>query len=321
MLRKRWIRVAASASLAVCGIVCVACVETAAPRSRLASSAADSGSLFADGEDFGPARPANGASLPARDSGAPTARVLPPSSDGRGQAGARALGAAAGPASGGRADAAPAADGGEGDVSSVARNSNGTAADGGSSVGVMPADVGALVISELMVDPKALSDAEGEWFELYNPGTELLDLAGCTIADGSAQRHAIAAHVGLPPKGFASVARGDQPGFVPGIVSTFSLKNGSDVLELVCGGVTIDRVEYDKTSGFPVAAGVAMSLDARSLNAVANDVGASWCLAVRGYGADLGTPGKPNPACRGEDDGGVTSDGGDLELEFDYRDP
>jgi hypothetical protein len=303
MLGNRWIGLAAGAAIAACGIACVACVETAAPRSQVTGSA-DSGSLFADSDEFGAAKPANGAALAPRDSGAPTTRVLSPS-DGGGQGGARALGAAAGQGAGARAVAAPAADGGDGDVSSVARNSNGAAADGGVAAGAMPAHAGALVISELMVDPQALSDAEGEWFELYNPGAEVLDLAGCEIADGSAQHHSIAVHVGLPPNGFVSVARGEQPGFVPDVVSTFSLKNGADVLELVCGGVTIDRVEYDKTAGFPVAVGTSMSLDASSLDAVTNDVGESWCLAVRGYGADLGSPGHPNPACRGDDDAGV----------------
>jgi hypothetical protein len=310
-------RVGAGAGIAAC--LGVACVETSAPRSRVADSA-DSGSLFADADAFGPAKPANGAALTPRDAGAPTARVLSPS-DGGGEGGARALGASAGQAAGGEAVPGRAADGGDGGVSSVARSSNGAAADGGIAVGAMPAQAGALVISELMVDPKALSDAEGEWFELYNPGSEVLDLAGCAIADGSAQRHSIAAHVGLPPNGFVSVARGEQPGFVPDVVSTFSLKNGADVLELVCGGVTIDRVAYDKAAGFPVAAGVAMSLDARSLDAVMNDVGEAWCLAVHSYGADLGSPGKSNPACRGEDDAGVTPDGGDRELEFEQRDP
>lgn len=303
MLGNQGICVAAGAGIAACCVACVACVETAAPRSRLAGSLADSGSLFADAEDFGPAKPANGAPLSPRDSGDPTTRVLPPS-NGRGQGGARAPGTAAGAPSGAKAEAGGAADGGDGGVSRVARNANGAAADGGTAVGAMPAYAGALVISELMVDPKALSDAEGEWFELYNPGTEPLDLAGCTIADGSAQLHSIGAHVALSPNAFASIARGAQPGFVPDVVSAFSLKNGADVLELVCGGVTIDRVDYDTAAGFPVAAGIAMSLDASSLDAVENDVGETWCLAVRGYGADLGSPGQPNPACRGDDDAG-----------------
>jgi hypothetical protein len=177
------------------------------------------------------------------------------------------------------------------------------------------------VISELMVDPKALTDAEGEWFELFNPGSEPLDLAGCSLADGSAQHHTIPTHVTIPAGGFASVARGDQPGFSPSVVTTFSLKNSADVLEISCGGVAIDRVEYDKSRGFPLAAGLAMSLDSRSSSAARNDDGGAWCLAVEAYATDFGTPGRPNPPCRADDDAGVSTDGGDSASDDIERDP
>jgi hypothetical protein len=158
-----------------------------------------------------------------------------------------------------------------------------------------------------MVDPKQLSDAAGEWFELYNPGEAALDLAGCAIADGSAQRHSIDAHFTVPPHGFASVARSASPGFLPHVVATFSLKNGADVLEIECGGVTIDRIAYDKTAGFPVIAGVSMSLDARHLHADANDAGGVWCPATEAYGSDLGSPGRANPACASGEDAGTVA--------------
>jgi hypothetical protein len=189
------------------------------------------------------------------------------------------------------------------------------AADGGAGAAAAPGEVGALVISELMVDPKAVSDAEGEWFELYNPGDAPLDLAGCEIADGSTQRHSIATHVLVEPRGFASIARSARPGFTPSTVATFSLKNGADVLEIICGGVVVDRVAYDKTSGFPVAPGIAMSLDARHLRADANDEGGAWCFAMDAYTSDLGSPGRANFECgRGEDAGMADDDDSFEEL-------
>jgi hypothetical protein len=172
------------------------------------------------------------------------------------------------------------------------------AADGGGADGpAQPAHYGALIITELMIDPKTASDGEGEWFELYNPGSASLDLAGCAIADGSAQPHALTAHFTIAARSFASVARGEQPGFTPDIVASFSLKNGADVLELVCGGVSIDRVAYDKATGYSVIAGAAMSLDARNFDADANDRADVWCLATDAYAGDLGSPGRPNRTC------------------------
>ena len=40
-----------------------------------------------------------------------------------------------------------------------------------------------LLISEIMVNPAALSDARGEWFELYNPTTRGLNLSDVTLDD------------------------------------------------------------------------------------------------------------------------------------------
>ncbi len=41
-----------------------------------------------------------------------------------------------------------------------------------------PQPKGTLVISEVMVDPDAVIDSKGEWFEVYNPTSETIDLTG-----------------------------------------------------------------------------------------------------------------------------------------------
>jgi hypothetical protein len=242
-------------------------------------------------------------------------------SSGAASGGAARGGAASGgsAAHGGAADGDGAARGGIGDAPEAAQP--GLAADGGESAGAAPGAAGALVITELMVDPKAATDADGEWFELYNPGEAPLDLAGCEIADGSAQRRPIATHVTIPPDGFATIARSARAGFAPDAVATFSLKNGADVLEIVCGGQVVDRVAYDKTSGFPVAPGVAMSLDARHLRADANDDGGAWCLAMDAYTSDLGSPGRANSECARGEDAGMPDDGNSFEELAPQGDP
>ncbi len=47
-----------------------------------------------------------------------------------------------------------------------------------------PAPPGTLVVSEVLVDPKALSDVEGEWFEIYNPTKAGIDITGWHLKGG-----------------------------------------------------------------------------------------------------------------------------------------
>ena len=40
-----------------------------------------------------------------------------------------------------------------------------------------------LVINEFMQNPSAVSDANGDWFELYNPTTNSVEINGWTVRD------------------------------------------------------------------------------------------------------------------------------------------
>ena len=169
---------------------------------------------------------------------------------------------------------------------------------------VRPArSAGDVVITEIMVDPAAVSDTAGEWFELHNPSaSDALDLGGCGIDSGEASLHAIAAPFVLMPGAYAVIARSADAGFVPDLIASLSLTNSADVLGIVCGGTTIDRVSYGP--GFPLAAGKSMSLDPGA-GAQDNDFGAAWCLAQSSFGSDFGTPGAPNPPCDDAADAGA----------------
>jgi hypothetical protein len=180
----------------------------------------------------------------------------------------------------------------------------------------MPAHPGALVITELMVDPKQLRDTDGEWFELWNSTNETFDLAGCAVDDGSAQPHPITAHHAIEPHAFVSIARSAQPGFVPDLVATFTLSNSADTLALLCGDMTIDRVDYSKTAGFPLAAGISASLDPAQFDTASNDHADAWCLAMTrdaSAASDIGSPGRANPACATDEDAGVLTDASVFE--------
>jgi hypothetical protein len=163
-----------------------------------------------------------------------------------------------------------------------------------------PSRAGDLVITELMIDPKALSDTEGEWFELYNGSGLTLSLEGCRVDDGSSGSSAsrtFDANLVMEPFGYATVARSESPGFLPDVVLPVSFTNTADSLAIVCDAVVIDRVAYDKSQGFAVQAGKSLALDPSRLDAAGNDVPEAWCAATTSYGVDLGTPGAANPSC------------------------
>jgi len=163
--------------------------------------------------------------------------------------------------------------------------------------GSAAAQQGELVITELMIDPKALRDSEGEWIELYNASARELSLRGCEIGDGGDDLHAITKDIRLPPGGYATLARSTAAGFMPDALVPISLTNRADSVSVRCDGREIDVVHYDKAKGFPVSAGKSTALNGSSLSASANDAASAWCVSQDSYGVELGTPGQPNPAC------------------------
>lgn len=177
--------------------------------------------------------------------------------------------------------------------------------EAGQCVAPGPPAAGGLVITELMPNPAATTDDDGEWIELVNVGAAAVDLEGCVLYDGANDEDVVntGAALVVPPGGvvvFAKVADVAQNGGVPGVAyafgGSFSLTNTGDAVRLECDGAVIDEVVYLET--WPFAAGAAMQLDAAAHDAAANDALASWCTATAVYGAgDLGTPGQANPAC------------------------
>jgi hypothetical protein len=161
-----------------------------------------------------------------------------------------------------------------------------------------PERYGQVVISEIMADPTTLSDADGEWFELYNTTGGELDLQGCSLDDGGKQPHELPSRLIIGPHAYLTIARQEQPGFKPGYVMSFAFTNSADTVSLRCGGVEIDRVSYDETRDYPLTSGASLSLDPSQLDADDNDRAAAWCAGLNSYGPELGTPGQANPPCQ-----------------------
>ncbi len=167
---------------------------------------------------------------------------------------------------------------------------------------------GDLVFTELMPNPAAVTDAEGEWIEMTNVSAAPVDIEGCELVDDGNGPESDIINSGGPilvaPGATVLLAKVVDPainGGVSGVVyefgDAFSLTNdGGDELELQCGGTTIDRLVYTTMFGF--GSGIAMQLDPGSQDATANDDAANWCAATAVYGdGDLGTPGAVNGGC------------------------
>ncbi len=170
-------------------------------------------------------------------------------------------------------------------------------------------DVGEVVISEIMQNPDAQTDADGEWFELYNASGRTISLDGCRVVSSSSTGADEFTITGL-----TSVAAGDYVVFARSLnfggsydfmySAGINLNNTTDDIELRCitpsAGIEerIDFVAWDDGVTFPDPIGASMNLSSTALNAVSNDSGTNWCLATSSYfSTDLGTPGSANRSC------------------------
>lgn len=156
---------------------------------------------------------------------------------------------------------------------------------------------GQLVITELMANPKKVTDDLGEWFEVRALAD--VDLNGLELSLGTSKTVVNSATcLNVPQNGHAVFARNLDPfqnGGIDGAAAafTFTLAQAAGTLSISSGATVIDSVTY--TSSFD---GVASQLDPEKLDASLNDDFANFCKATEVYGdGDLGTPGMANTAC------------------------
>ncbi|MBK8237309.1 MAG: hypothetical protein IPK74_17335 [Deltaproteobacteria bacterium] len=175
--------------------------------------------------------------------------------------------------------------------------------DGGNMRAIVMAGPGDLVISEVMANPAAVADANGEYFELaVLANIDLNGLELSTTDDGVATT----LQQTLASPNCLSVAAGSRALFVRdatmatngglpdgGLVFGFGLVNSNDGLAVGVAGTIIDAVTWAT-----VPSGASRNLDEGALDAAANDLDANWCAASSSYGAgDHGTPMATNDAC------------------------
>ncbi|HZI45654.1 MAG TPA: lamin tail domain-containing protein [Ilumatobacter sp.] len=161
-----------------------------------------------------------------------------------------------------------------------------------------------VVVSEIHLDPAAVSDTTGEWIEITNNSTQTVDLAGWVLRDDDADSHWIRPEGSLLVAPGRSVVLGrdlarDVNGDTPvgySYNAAFPLADAEDEITLLDNHlVWIDRVTW--TASRPLPASVGVSASVRDLAADNSDP-ANWCASVTTYGSlgERGTPGMAN-AC------------------------
>ncbi len=111
---------------------------------------------------------------------------------------------------------------------------------------------GDILISELMANPAAVSDTNGEWFEIYNTTNATIDLNGLSLRDNGSNQHTINTANSLlinPGDYFVLGRSGDNTnngGYSADYVyNNFSLANTTDAIILEVGATTIASLLYD----------------------------------------------------------------------------
>ncbi len=155
---------------------------------------------------------------------------------------------------------------------------------------------GNLLISEFMANPSAVTDANGEWFEVFNASNQTLDLNGLRLHDAGSDSHTIT-HGG--PLNIASgqyfvFGRNGNTGTNGGytadyVYSGFVLANFTDEIIISQGTTTIAQLNYTSvTNGVSAALTTSIPpLPSTSLHYANTPSG-----FIYGSG-DKGTPGIP----------------------------
>lgn len=169
-----------------------------------------------------------------------------------------------------------------------------------------PIAFGDLLISEVMYNPAALSDTEGEWLEIYNNSAQTVNLQNLVLERDDINRHVITESIELAPGAYYVLARTVQASdatntYVYG--SAITLSNTGAVLSLYNEGTETEpgalifSLNYGE-AGFPDAAGASIGLSPDRLNATDATLGSSWCTSYSLYNTgDAGSPGTVNDLC------------------------
>lgn len=152
------------------------------------------------------------------------------------------------------------------------------------------ATVSDLLITEIMANPLAVSDTQGEWFELFNPTSESINLSGLLLSDDGSNSHTISSRTDLMINSgsyFVMARNGDSSqngGFTANYVySSFSLGNTQD--QIIFSDMSGELLRFDYGAGFVPSGGSMELIDAVLLPS-------NFAATSTTFGSgDFGTPG------------------------------
>ena len=161
-----------------------------------------------------------------------------------------------------------------------------------------PTSVTKLVISEVMADPATISDANGEWFELHNPGSQLVSLTGFQIGSANDASVTITGAVSVPAGGYVVVAKNPDNAVNGGLNAVFSFgalnlaNNATDWLTIRDNvGALIDSVSWGATP----PTGASRAKRAMVIDCTPFSDARAWGTSTTNYVAtNRGTPGLAN---------------------------
>lgn len=187
---------------------------------------------------------------------------------------------------------------------------------------VAPASPGDVIVTEIMQNPNAVNDGDGEFFEVYNTTGSTIDLDGWVIKDKDSDSHTInnggALNIGAGEYlvfGINSDSNTNGGVNVAYQYSGFNLGNSSDEVMLVDNGVTIDSVAYDNGASFPDPTGASMELIDLTAD---NNVGSNWVTASEVWSGSAGDQGSPGEQYNNFSNADVSNNvAGDGTVSFD----
>lgn len=167
----------------------------------------------------------------------------------------------------------------------------------GAAVSLAQLGPGDLVVSEMMRNPAAVADAQGEWLEIYNASGVDVELLGLEIRDLGTDSWTVASSLVLPAGDVVVFGAESELALNGGVpvdleYTNTTLANGIDEVVLAWGNTIFDEILLDNS--WPRPTGASIHLDPTRIGDGANID--AWCVSTMPYGdGDLGTPNELNP--------------------------
>lgn len=183
-----------------------------------------------------------------------------------------------------------------------------------------------IIITEIMQNPSAVGDSDGEYFELFNTTSGPIDINGWIIKDDGSDYHVINASLIVPAQGFVTLGRNADPAMNGDYTcdyqyDSYFLSNSADEVVLCLPDETeVDRVNYDGGPIFPDPNGAAMVFTGTP--AEDNNIGSNWVEATLREPTYVGTTGDlGSPGTNGYDQNLVTGTGYMVDLKVILEGP